>query len=250
MKALTSAPMPERDPSELRQNELKNLMSSNKRVNLEKLNRKVFCIGLHKQGTSTLAALAKLYGYTPTHSTDWHCNQSKLSRFNFFSDGGSHYDGINEFDFPGLARQFPDSFFILQTRDPLKWIISKLQHAGWDKDTKAIEGDKNQPPTHNGWKEKSLLNIYRFLAHKKNYECKVKNYFQHHDPGRLLVADVTDQSIHDQTITDIEQFLGVESAIPMRMPHVNSSASRDKGVIPAYAYDYATRTVHELFKDT
>jgi hypothetical protein len=124
---------------ELSSSERQYIIRTNKRLNIESLKRKVFCVGLHKQGTCSLDMLARLYGYTSIHSQDWCLNHDQLSYFNFFSDGGSHYDGINEFDYPRLARQFPDSLFILQSRDPLPWIISKLKHAGWDQSTEAVK---------------------------------------------------------------------------------------------------------------
>jgi hypothetical protein len=236
--------------SELGQHEIEQLIRLNKRLNQKALNRKVFCVGLHKQGTTTLAALAKLYGYTSTHSTDWCWNQEKLNRFNFFSDGGSHYDDIHEFDFPGLDQSFPDSLFIMQVRDPLKWITSKLKHAGWDATTKAIAGDPEKPPSHSLWKEKSLLNIERFLKHKYNYENKVKRYFQNQGPARLLVIDFTDQTTHDQTLTAFEDFLGVKSITQIRIPHKNKSTFHARGTIAADAHAYAKQKVIEIFNSS
>lgn len=48
------------------------------------MNKKYFCIGLHKTGTSTLHQMAFDNEFKSTHSTDWHNNEKKLNYMIFF----------------------------------------------------------------------------------------------------------------------------------------------------------------------
>src|SRR5688572_3840681 len=84
---------------------------SNRQLNKKVINNKVFCIGLHKTGTTSLADFFREFGFYPTHSTGWITDSSKLKRFDFFSDGGSHFDNINEFDFERLFHTYKNSKF-------------------------------------------------------------------------------------------------------------------------------------------
>lgn len=194
----------------------------NRLLNSKAMKRKVFCIGLHKTGTTTLYELAKKYGYRATHSTDWIFDPEKLKRFNFFSDGGSQFDDLNEFDFQGLFYAFPDSLFILQTRDAREWVISKLRHIGWNKETPIAPDDDNKIKN-NEWMYKSLLTIDKFIEHKYNYENKVVRFFEEHDPSRLLIIDITNSQIHSQEFDKLITFLGLRSISEIRLPHENKT---------------------------
>lgn len=122
----------------------------NRQLNRETIKNKVFCIGLHKTGTTTLGNWAREYGFHSTHSIDWIKEDWKLQTFDFFSDGGSHFDNINEFDVQKLFYKYPKALFILQTRDSKKWIISKLKHAGWSENT-FLEEDNIEKIRHEDW---------------------------------------------------------------------------------------------------
>lgn len=94
------------------------------------MNTKYFCIGLHKTGTSTLHHIALNNKLKSIHSVDWANDENKIKLYDFFSDGGSHYNKINEIDYEYLYSTYTDSIFIINIRDPKSWIISKLKHAG------------------------------------------------------------------------------------------------------------------------
>ena len=66
---------------------------------------------------------------------DWQNNQEKIKLYDIFCDGGSHYNNINEIDYEYLYSKYPNSIFIINIRPVRSWIISKLKHAGWHKNT-------------------------------------------------------------------------------------------------------------------
>lgn len=194
----------------------------NRLFNYKNVRRKVFCIGLHKTGTNSLCEFANKIGYKSLHSTDWIADQNKLKEYEFFCDGGSHFDNMNEFDFKFLFHAYPNSLFILQTRDTKEWIISKLKHAGWNKGTIIYPNDENKI-THHEWKCKSLLTIEKFIQHKYNYEKKVVDFFENNDLSRLLVIDITDSRIQLREIERLMSFLKIRSFSRIAFPHANKS---------------------------
>lgn len=139
------------------------------------MNKKYFCIGLHKTGTSTLHQIALNNRLKSTHSTDWQNNEKKIKLYDFFCDGGSHYNNINEIDYEYLYFKYPNSIFIINIREPRSWIISKLKHAGWHKNT--IITPDNKLKIHNKWKEKTKINISLFLCHYFDRYIKILEYF-------------------------------------------------------------------------
>lgn len=184
--------------------------------------RKVFCIGLHKTGTSSLYHLALQYGFNPTHSTDWPNNPEKLERYDFFCDGGSHFDDQHEFDFKRLYQEFPNAKFILQTRETRTWIISKLKHAGWNQNT-SIQQDNLDKLLHDDWTYKSLKTIEAFIEHKANYESKVQSFFQQHNPSKLLIINVTNKKTQQAELNKLIKWLGLISLTKPVLPHRNKS---------------------------
>lgn len=181
---------------------------------------KVFCIGLHKTGTTTLANLFKKYGFNTIHSTDWQNDIDRLSRYEFFSDGGSHFNDINEFDIIKLLKKFPNAKFILQTRDTEKWIVSKLKHAGWSENTVTIE--KNQSSLrHEDWKIKSYQVVKNLLIHKLDYEKKIENYFNKNHPNKLIIINITDKNNQLNHFNKLKKYLNLKSINKINIPHSN-----------------------------
>lgn len=227
--------------------DLPSIIAANSRLNNASIKKKVFCIGLHKQGTTSLSTLAALYGFKSNHSTGWFKSLGTLEEFDFFSDGGSHYDHINEIPYKALALSYPHSLFILQTRDPLLWLLSKLSHAGWSEATQPTTGDPQEPPVHSMWREKTLLNIDRFLIHKRNYESRVKSFFREYYSERLLEIDVTGLLSNEEVILRIENFLGVKSVSPLSLPHCNMRRAGIRNVVSEEVYAYIVQKVNEIF---
>jgi hypothetical protein len=95
---------------------------------------KVFCIGFHKTGTTSLKAALKVFGYRITGpnghgNPDIAANVETLARrlvprYDAFQD--NPWPIIYQF----LDRQYPGSKFILTTRPAEKWIASIVDHFG------------------------------------------------------------------------------------------------------------------------
>ena len=136
---------------------------------------KIFCIGLHKTGTSSLHHIANHHGLKSHHSSKWQDDLNKIDQFDFLCDGGSHYDGQNEINFEFLRMNFNNSKFIINMRPIKPWIISKLKHAGWSRDT-ILEQDKTSY-LHEEWRLKSKKNIELFIEHYLNRYIKIFTYF-------------------------------------------------------------------------
>ncbi len=185
----------------------------------------MFCIGLHKTGTTSLANYFGEFGFYPTHSTDWINDKLKLDKYDFFSDGGSHFDNINEFDFERLYNKYEHSKFILQTRDTEKWVISKIKLAGWNQDT-VIQKDDPSKIIHTQWKYKSLFTLQKFIEHKFNYEKKVLSFFEKMDSNRLIIIDVTKKDTQTKELNRLKQFLRLRSINNIVLPHSNRRISR------------------------
>lgn len=200
------------------------ILLTNRFLNRRSFKKKVFCIGLHKAGTTSLYRIAVKYGYKATHSTNWINDPQKLEKYDFFCDGGSHFDDQNEFDFKRLFYDYPDSLFILQKRDSKKWVISKLKHAGWNKQT-VVEVSDERYITHGNWRYKSLLTIENFIKHKYNYEQKVTDFFKANNPHRLLTIDITDKKKQLGEYARLVTFLELSSISKVSLPHLNKMKS-------------------------
>ena len=121
----------------------------------------------------------------------------KISNFNFFCDGGSHYDNQNEIDYVFLEKTYLDSIFIINIREIKSWIISKLKHAGWREDTKIVPD--NNDYKHNGWKIKSLRNIQLFITHYYNRYIMILEYFLDKQ-NKAYIVDICNKKINNLKI--------------------------------------------------
>jgi len=219
----------------------------NRKLNQKAIKNKVFCIGLHKTGTTTLANFFREYGFKDTHSINWINKPSKIKRYDFFSDGGSHFDNINEFDFKKLFYTYKDAIFILQTRDTEKWVLSKLRHAGWTKDT-IIQPDDPTKISHDEWKYKSYLTIQKFIEHKINYENKVFSFFRENDISRLLVIDITKKETQTEVINKLNRELDLRSVNTIRLPHHHNKKSEIS--VPKDVHDFIKKIIKEKEKSS
>ena len=144
------------------------------------MNKKYFCIGLHKTGTTSLHRIALNSGLKSIHSCDWGhwigLRDEEFSKYDFFCDGGSHYNIINEIDYEYLYDKYPNSIFIINIREPRSWLISKLNHAGWDKNTIIITPDQKLINT-DLWYQKTKKNIKLFICHYFDRYIKILEYF-------------------------------------------------------------------------
>jgi len=95
---------------------------------------KIFGIGFHKTGTTSLAQALKILGYSVTgpngvNDPDIACNAKRL-----IEKLVSHYDAFQDNPWPifyrELCQDFPQAKFVLTYRDPKKWITSQVKHFG------------------------------------------------------------------------------------------------------------------------
>lgn len=181
---------------------------------------KIFCIGLHKTGTSTLCDLATSARFNAIHSTKWQRNIPIINKYNFFCDGGSHYNGLNEFDYVTLMNLYPDSKFIINIRHIRSWIVSKCKHAGWNKETNIINEDI--VPYHDKivWRKKSLKNISLFIQHYCDWYIKVISYFMD-KKDRAIIVDIE----NDYNIDKLKKML---NAPQINISHKNKSDPKIK----------------------
>lgn len=161
------------------------------------MRQKVFCVGLHKAGTSSLHNFFQSMGLKSTHSTSWsraplssHC----LESYEAFSDGGAHFwDDDLEFGGNHELRQlrdlYPRSRFILQYRDMKPWIVSKMLHAGWRFETTLDE--RSGSFVHDEWRTKSLSVLRQWIENRVRYHRVALDFLSHLPQSEFMVIDVT-----------------------------------------------------------
>ncbi len=95
---------------------------------------KIFCVGFHKTGTTSLAAALTCLGYRVT-GPNWIANPNiRVEALNLALSLVPQYDAFQDNPWPILFRElhqeFPHAKFILTTRPPDEWIRSVVQHFG------------------------------------------------------------------------------------------------------------------------
>ncbi len=178
---------------------------------------KVFGIGFHKTGTSTLTEILRAFGYRvtgPNWTTEEDIADTYLERCRALS---RTYDGFQDNPWPlvyrEMDRMWPGSKFILTTRDEDKWIQSQIKHFGRRETPmrRLIYGEKYGRPAGNA---DHYVSVFR--AHN----AAVRDYFRGRE-NDLLEIDLT-KTPQWQPICD---FLGVD--VPdLPFPHANSRESR------------------------
>jgi hypothetical protein len=185
---------------------------------------KYFCIGLHKTGTTSIHRFAQKNGFKAFHSTDWCNNQEQLNAYNFLSDGGSHFEGQKEFPIEKLYHDFPNSRFILQTRNTRSWLISKCKHGGWTKDS-VLEPDDEKMIRHELWRYKSKLTLKELVNHKTSYETRVRAFFKKHDSSRFLEINIVDNETRSEDVLKVCDFLLIDRSKAKHFLPKNKSKS-------------------------
>lgn len=150
----------------------------------ETMKNKVFCIGFHKTGTSSMAVALQALGYRVTGSCG--VNDPNLENNVIAMAYGlvDQYDAFQDNPWPIIYKEldarYPGSKFILTLRDPESWIKSQLKHFGsnetpmrkWIYGVGCPEGNER-------------IYIKRFEDHNK----EVVGYFKDR-PQDLLVLDL------------------------------------------------------------
>jgi hypothetical protein len=182
-----------------------------------KMKSKVFCVGFHKTGTSSLGvALGKLDYRVAGPSGVYDPNIEKIA-LTMAYDLVEKFDAFQDNPWPILYKQldekYPGSKFILMLRNPESWIRSQVMHFGrkstpmrkWIYGVGYPEGNEQ-------------IYIRRFEAHNAD----VLDYFKDR-PQDLLVMDLSKGDGWEKLCP----FLGVE--IPnIPFPHANEASVREK----------------------
>ena len=186
---------------------------------------KVFCIGFHKTGTTSLAVALKQLGYRvtgPNGVNDPYIEKNVLS---MAYDLVEQFDAFQDNPWPIIYREldtrYPGSKFILTLRDSESWIKSQVRHFGrretamrkWIYGIGCPEGNEE-------------IYIRRF----KNHNREVLSHFRNR-PQDFLVMNLAKGDGWDKLCP----FLG--DRIPnVPFPHVNKASDREK------------QTASEMFK--
>lgn len=182
-------------------------------------NHKVFCLGFHKTGTTSLGAALDILGYRVSGAfgvNDPEIATRALEQAMVLAD---RYDAFQDNPWPILYREldaaFPGSKFILLLRDPEAWIQSQVQHFGHRETPmrRWIYGDQHGSPVGS-----EGVYLRRYRAHNQ----AVMDYFAER-PDDLLILNLSGGEGWQQLCP----FLG--EAIPeMPFPHANNANKRRK----------------------
>lgn len=175
---------------------------------------KVFCIGMHKTGTTSMGAALKYLGYKVMsnwgmYSSDienqvLYVAQECLHRFDAFEDHPW------AFIYPYLDGKCPDGKFILTIRDTESWYASVLHFFGTRTTPmrRWIYGDNAGSPVDN-----KDVYVERFERH----EQEVRDYFKDR-PSDLLIMDLSEGQCWEKMCA----FLNT-SVPSVPFPHANKS---------------------------
>jgi len=178
---------------------------------------KVFCVGFHKTGTTSLAIALQTLGYRVTGPNGVNDPDIENNVISMAYDFAERFDAFQDNPWPiiykELDSQYPGSKFILLLRDSESWIRSQVKCFGL-----------NETPMRK-WiygvgcpKDNEDIYAQRF----ENHNREVLNYFQNR-PQDLLVMDFAAGDGWDKLCN----FLEVD--IPnIVFPHVNKASDRAK----------------------
>jgi hypothetical protein len=166
---------------------------------------KIWGLGLSRTGTTTLTYLLNQIGYNHIH----YPTDDEMMSFN--NDGASDIPVIPKYK--KLDAQFPNSKFILTTRDKEKWLKSMSTYLerkrNWNQSTRQVN---------------IRIDVYKepFFVYEvydrvfDEHERKVKEYFKNR-PETLLILNIVDGVDKPQKLLD---FLGVDAKMD-EFPHRN-----------------------------
>lgn len=182
---------------------------------------KVFCIGFHKTGTTSLGSFLEKIGYSNCHGAGpirKALGDKKMMELLYRRDYDAvfeiakNYNSFNDnpwfFIYPALDEQFPGSKFILMTRNEKDWLKSCIQYFGntTSKFRMFLYG-KGSP----------IGNEERYLKVYRNHNEAVLEFFKNR-PDDLLVIELEDPN----KMNKIKKFLKVSSDVD-QFPLLNSS---------------------------
>lgn len=173
--------------------------------------RKVFCIGFHKTGTTSMGAALETLGYRVAGPFGVHDPDIRSYALRRALEIAAHCDAAQDNPWPLFYRQlderFPGSRFVLTVRDPQRWIESVSGHFG----------EQSTPMREWIYGAGSPLgNEEAYLARFERHRREVSDYFADR-PEDLLVMDL--EAGHGWP--RLCAFLGCDPPGPP-FPHANS----------------------------
>tara|TARA_R110002012_G_scaffold315003_1_gene528249 strand:+ start:560 stop:1183 length:624 start_codon:yes stop_codon:yes gene_type:complete len=160
------------------------------------MNKKIFCVGLNKTGTSSLHQAFTVLGINSVHykgieKTDIkEIIQTNYLAGNNILNGIEHYDAYSDWDLgpstidivKEFDRQYPNSKFVLNIRDMEGWLNSREKHVERNQERK-----KKEPSADINWLE---VDREAWATQFKRHYAGVNNYFRGRE-DQLLAFDVT-----------------------------------------------------------
>jgi Sulfotransferase domain len=181
------------------------------------MKRKVFCIGFHKTGTTSLKKALQTLGYRVTGPNGVNDPDIASNVIEMAHALVAKYDAFQDNPWPVIFREmdakYPGSKFILSLRDSESWIKSQVEHFGSEETPmrKWIYG-VGCP------KGNETIYLSRFESHNK----EVLDYFDNR-PDAFLVMNLASGHGWERLCA----FLGSE--VPKApFPHANQAGSRDR----------------------
>jgi len=176
---------------------------------------KIFGIGFHKTGTTSLKNAFETLGFKVTGPNGIRTTTSSEIALSMCHDLVAEYDAFQDNPWPLVFRQmdasYPGSKFILTYRDPSAWIRSLVKHFG------------SQETEMRRWIYGvgcPLGNESIYLRRYRDHNAEVLEYFADR-PNQLLVMDLAKGDGWEMLC----EFLGM--AIPTcPFPHLNQAAAR------------------------
>lgn len=182
-----------------------------------KVTAKVFCIGFHKTGTTSLAEALQVLGYRVTGPNGVRDPDIATKVRPMAWELVEKYDAFQDNPWPILYREldqrYPGSKFVLTVRSTESWMRSQLKHFG-ERETamrKWIYGDTHGCPQGN-----EEVYVRRYETHNR----EVQEYFRDR-PDDLLVMELAKGDGWEK----LAPFLG-KPMPAMPFPHANKAGDR------------------------
>ena len=179
--------------------------------------RKIFGIGFHKTGTTSLASALQLLGYRvtgPNNVSDPDIGETYVELTRSLS---AEYDAFQDNPWPLVYREmdelWPDALFVLTVRDSAAWIGSQTGHFG-------TETTPMREHIYGAGRGAPVGNEDHYVAVMEAHNAAVRAWFRDR-PDKLLEMDFSAGDGWDRLCP----FLGVP--VPGRpFPHSNQASAR------------------------
>ena len=149
---------------------------------------KIFVIGFNKTGTTAIHKLFRINNLNSLHRIKW-----DVENYMCFSDGPDRYN------FKKYYKQYPNSLFILNTRNLKDWVISRFKHAY------AYTRLFSDPKFRNNWGYPATLEkAINFIQDRRSHYIDVLEFFKDKN-SKLIILNI-DKPNWINFISDILEF--------------------------------------------